>query len=76
VFLSQTIFGRYLPALRGNPQATDSGIPTARMRGLVYLPISGLAGLGGILDTKKIASPLIFVLRRKRKKTGAVGPTA
>ncbi|MCL4209157.1 MAG: ABC transporter permease [Phycisphaeraceae bacterium] len=50
VFLTCTIWGRYLLALGRNEQAARySGIRTERMTVLAYTICSGLAGLGGML---------------------------
>ncbi|MGE9269092.1 MAG: ABC transporter permease, partial [Verrucomicrobiales bacterium] len=50
LFLSQTVWGRYLFALGNNEEATRlSGVRTERMKLLAYVLCSLLAGLAGLL---------------------------
>jgi ribose transport system permease protein len=50
IFLSRTIWGRYLFALGRNEEAARyAGVDTARMTVLAYAICGGLAGLGGVL---------------------------
>ncbi|QEG32749.1 ABC transporter permease [Bythopirellula goksoeyrii] len=50
VVLNRTVFGRYLFAVGGNPEAAKySGVNVDRVTSLAYLICSILAGLGGVL---------------------------
>jgi ribose/xylose/arabinose/galactoside ABC-type transport system permease subunit len=54
--LSKTKFGRYVYAIGGNEEAARaSGIKVNKIKIMVYVICSGLAGLAGVIQTSRIA---------------------
>ena len=57
VVMSRTVFGRYVYAIGGNPEAARlSGVPVKRILLLVYTLCGALAGLGGIVLTSQLSA--------------------
>lgn len=55
--MSKTVFGRYVYAIGGNPQAAVlSGVPVKRVLVIVYGLCAGLAGLGGIILASQLSA--------------------
>lgn len=55
--MSRTIFGRYVYAVGGNQEAARlSGVPVDRVKLLVYTLCGLLAGLGGVVQSSKLAT--------------------
>lgn len=54
--LSKTKFGRYIYAIGGNEEAARaSGVKVKKVKTLVYVICSGLAGLAGVIQSSRIA---------------------
>src|SRR6185312_15214996 len=52
-----TVFGRYIYAVGGNPEAARlSGVPTLRVLRRVYVISGSLAGLGGVIMASQLKS--------------------
>jgi ribose/xylose/arabinose/galactoside ABC-type transport system permease subunit len=57
VVMSRTVFGRYVYAIGGNPEAARlSGVPVKRVLLSVYTICGALAGLGGIILTSELSA--------------------
>ncbi|HEY3413683.1 MAG TPA: ABC transporter permease [Armatimonadota bacterium] len=57
IVLRRTRFGRHVYAVGGNEEAARlSGIPVARTKTLVYVLVSALAGLAGVLQAARLGS--------------------
>lgn len=55
--MTRTVFGRYVYAVGGNQEAARlSGVPVRRVKLLVYTLCGLLAGLGGIVQSSKLAT--------------------
>ncbi|MCA1684400.1 MAG: ABC transporter permease, partial [Planctomycetia bacterium] len=57
VLMTRMVFGRYVYAVGGNPEAARlSGVPTRRVLLLVYTTCAALAGLGGVVMASQLKS--------------------
>jgi len=57
LLLTRTVFGRYVYAVGGNPEAARlAGVPVKRVLLLVYTGAGALAGLGGVLMASQLKS--------------------
>lgn len=57
VVMTRLVFGRYVYAVGGNPEAARlSGVPTRRVLLLVYMTSGALAGLGGVVMASQLKS--------------------
>ena len=55
--MTRMVFGRYVYAVGGNPEAARlSGVPTRRVLLLVYTGCAALAGLGGVVMASQLKS--------------------
>lgn len=57
VFMSRSVWGRYIYAVGGNPEAARlSGVPVSRIRVFTYAVSGLLAGLGGVVMASQLKS--------------------
>ena len=57
VFMSRSVWGRFIYAVGGNPEAARlSGVPVARVRIFTYAVSGLLAGLGGVVMASQLKS--------------------